>query len=201
MNASCGERGSTGAVASRLGATKRLLPWLALVSLVGACATVAVGVDFDSHASWSGYRQYAWLERARGGSRNPLIVQRARDAIEAELLAKGFTRVDDAASADFVVSFTIGSRERVEVESYPAPYTGPWYWADRSWWGYPYWGTPVDVHEYREGTLAIDVFDAHSRRPVWHGWAKKELTLSDIQHSEDSIRNAVRAVLARFPPK
>jgi hypothetical protein len=56
------------------------------------------------------------------------------------------------------------------------------------------------VRQYREGTLSIDVFDAHSHRPVWHGWAKKELTRNDMEHSAEAIRKAVDSVLAKFPP-
>lgn len=39
-----------------------------------------------------------------------------------------------------------------------------------------------------------------NHRPVWHGWAKKELSQQDIEHSEQPIRTAVAAVLAKFPP-
>jgi hypothetical protein len=38
-------------------------------------------------------------------------------------------------------------------------------------------------------------------KPVWHGWAKKELTRSDIERSEAPIRTAVAAVLEKFPPR
>jgi hypothetical protein len=58
----------------------------------------------------------------------------------------------------------------------------------------------LDVRQYREGTLSIDVFDAKTHRPVWHGWAKKELTRADIENSEGPIRKAVTAILAKFPP-
>jgi Domain of unknown function (DUF4136) len=68
------------------------------------------------------------------------------------------------------------------------------------WWGGPSWGTSVDVRQYHEGTLSVDIFDAHSHRPVWHGWAKKELTPSDMKNSTQPIQNAVASVLARFPP-
>ncbi|HVW69100.1 MAG TPA: DUF4136 domain-containing protein [Steroidobacteraceae bacterium] len=174
--------------------------WLSLASLgliLGACASVRVGSDFDHSASFSGYHTYSWMERTHRGSRNPLVAQRARDAIQAELTRKGYTNVSEGGSADFVVDFTIGSRERMDVESYPAPY-GAGYWGP-GWWG-PYWGSSVDVRQYREGTLSIDIFDGHSHRPVWHGWAKKELTRSDIERSEAPIRDAVEKVLSRFPP-
>ena len=170
----------------------------ALAALVG-CTTLRVGSDYDRSASFSGYHTYTWIQRDHHGSANPLVVQRARDAVEEELTAKGFGRAASDATADFAVDFTIGSRERTEVDSYPPPYAGRW-WALDDWWGHPYWAYPVDVRQYREGTLSVDIFDAHSRKPVWHGWAKKELTRSDIEHSKQPIRAAVHQILANFPP-
>jgi len=195
---SCDVRGAAARVAAWL---RPGLSLLALVLALAGCTTLRVSTDYDRSASFAGYHSFAWLAREHRGTRNPLIVQRAHDAIQAELTAKGFSFVADSATADFVVDFTIGSRERVEVDSYPVPYGGPWYWADRGWWGYPYWGRDVDVRQYREGTLAIDVFDARTHRAVWHGRAKKNLTPSDIEHSEEAIRAVVQALLAGFPPK
>lgn len=168
---------------------------------LAACQTLRVASDYDHSASFAGFHSFGWLPREHQGNANPLVVQRAHDAIQAELISRGYTYSDNSANADFVVDFTIGSRERMDVQSYPAAYAGPGPgWGYRDWWGYPYWGTQVDVRQYREGTLSIDIFDGHSHRPVWHGWATKELTAADIQNSEAPIRAAVTAVLARFPP-
>jgi len=175
---------------------------VALVSglALAACAQLRVASDFDHAASFTAYHSFGWMPREHHGASNPLVEQRAHDAIEVELKAKGFSEVADPAAADFVVDFTIGSRERTEVTSYPAGYVSPGWWGYQGWWGYPYWGSEVDVRQYREGTLSIDMFDGHSHRPVWHGWARKELSHSDIEHSEAPIRAAVAAVLAQFPP-
>jgi Domain of unknown function (DUF4136) len=182
--------------------TRRLLGTMALALMLAGCASLRVGSDFDANAKFSGYRAFSWMPpHERHGTSNPLVAQRAHDAIQAELTRKGFRYVQDAAAADFVVDFTIGSHERVDIESYPAPYAGPWVWGYPGWWGHPYWGDEVDVQKYREGTLSIDVFDAHSHRAVWHGWAEKQLSQADIDRSERPIRTAVAAVLAGFPPK
>lgn len=173
------------------------LAWVGL--FLQSCATMQVGSDFDRSATFSGYHAFSWMVREHHGSQNPLVVQRARDAIQAALTNKGYVAVSETATADFVVDFTIGARDRTDVQSYPAPYDGP-YWGYPGWWG-PYWGTAVDVRTYREGTLSIDIFDAHTHRPVWHGWAKKQLTSSDVEHSEAPIRAAVDSVLSHFPPR
>lgn len=181
----------------------RLLGLGVAVVLLGACKTLRVGSDHDPAASFSAYHTYVWMPPHTNAdeSPNPLVVQRAHDAIENALSAKGYRLASDPAHADFVVDFTIGSRERADIRSYPAPYGGPWLWGNTYWWGAPYWGSEVDVHQYREGTLSIDIFDANTHRPAWHGWAHKELTHADLEHSAGSIREAVDAVLEQFPPK
>jgi len=174
------------------------------LALVTGCATLQVGSDYDRSVSFANDHSFTLMKRehhGKEGSTNPLVVQRAEDAIKAELVRKGYQLTSDPAAADFTVDFTIGSQERTDINSYPDPYVGPgWGWGRRGWWGGSYWGSDVDVRQYREGTLSIDIFDARSHRPVWHGWAKKELSRSDIEHSEEPIRKAVQAVLAKFPP-
>ena len=169
---------------------------IAMVVVIAGCETMRVGSDYDHRADFSAYHRFAWLtlDYPRTRVMNPLVPLRVREAIEQTLARNGYERVDDPAAADFVVDFTIGSRERIDVQSYPAPYRGPW------GWGYPYFGNEVSVRRYRDGTLAIDVFDARTRQPVWHGWAKKELTRADLQNPGEPIRKAVDAVLANFPP-
>lgn len=185
---------------SRVPGLAGILCLLAIVSGLSACETLRVGSDYDHAASFSNYHSFTWLPREDYGVRNPLVVERARDAIQSGLERKGYILASDPADADFAVDFTIGARERTSVRTYPAPYAGPWYWYGPHWWGYPYWGTGVDVQQYREGVLAVDVFDAKSHRPVWHGWATKPLTRADMERSRQSIREAVDAVLAKFPP-
>lgn len=167
---------------------------------LSGCETVRVGSDYDRAANFSSFHAFTWLPRENYGARNPLIVERARDAIQARLQQMGYTYTSDAAAADFAVDFTIGAQQRTDIQTYPTTYAGDWSWYGPRWWGYPYWGTGIDVHQYREGVLAIDAFDAKTHRPVWHGWAKKALTRRDMEQSAQSIREAADAVLAKFPP-
>ena len=174
---------------------------LPLALALGGCETLRTGSDYDRAVNFSSYHTFTWLPREEYGFRNPLMAARAEDAITAALEQKGYRYVQNRADADFAVDFTMGSRERVNIHTYPQPYAWPWYGYGRRWWGYPYWGTGVNVTSYREGTLAIDIFDARTHRPVWHGWAKKALSRDDITHSIASIRRAADAILEKFPPR
>jgi hypothetical protein len=172
--------------------------WLIWIIAAGAlaqgCTTTHVSSDFDRGARFDGYHTYAWLPRAHDGGRNPLIMRFARESIDTELKQKGFVLASDPSTADFEVDFTIGAHDSLDVNTYPTLYRGPW------GWGHGYYGNAIDARQYREGILAIDVFDGRTHQPVWTGRATKEITRADQARADGPIRVAVAEVLAQFPP-
>ena len=171
---------------------------LTLALLAGCAASPEVGSDADRNANFAGYHSFALMPRDRvvaslpaDAMRNPLAISRIENEVKQQMQRKGYG-LTDFKSADLVVDFTIGARERIDVHSRPGgwgPGPGP----------IGPWGNDIDVRQVREGTLVIDVFDAHTRQPVWHGWAQKELTRKDVEQSSTPIHDAVESVLARFP--
>jgi Domain of unknown function (DUF4136) len=171
------------------------LPTMAAVAvLLTACASVRVSSDYDHGAGFSQYHAYAWLPRTHTRSQNPLAVRHAQEAIDAEMHKKGYTLVSDLDGADIVVDFTLSAKERVDVQSYPVAYRGPWLWGRR------YYGDQIDVRTYREGSLTIDIFDGRTHQSVWTGKATKELSRAELEHSRAPVQAATTAVLATFPP-
>jgi Domain of unknown function (DUF4136) len=170
------------------------------VFVLASCATTPeVTSDFDRSANFATYHTFAVMQRERPAIPSALVATRTEDDIRQELQRKGYTLAADPASADFTVDFTIGAQERIRINSYPATYAGPWVPGAASW-GTSYWGSNVDVRQYREGTLAVDVFDGRTHRPVWHGRAQKNLTRKDLEKPAEPISEAVSSVLAKFPP-
>lgn len=172
------------------------------VLATGCASTMQARSDHDSSQDFSGYRLFAWMDAdplmAPVGTTSPISPLNRRrivEAIEGQLDAKGFQRTSDREAADFVVSYTAGARDRLDVQAYPLPYRHYWHW------GRTYFGNEVDVDTYREGTLAIDVFDGKSHQPVWHGWATKRITEADIRGAAEQIPIAVTAILEGFPPR
>ena len=186
----------------RVGTRYRCVGLVLTFGLVSGCATqLRVGSDYDQSATFH-YHTFTVMQREHHGLENPLnplVAARVGDAIKADLTGRGYVEASDPREADFVIDFTIGSRERTDITAYPQPYAG-WGRGGPGWWGRPYWGDAVDVHQYQEGTLSLDVFDTRSQRPVWHGWAKKELSDHDFERSAEPVQHAVAAVLAKFPP-
>lgn len=171
--------------------------------MLSSCVSIRADSDFYAAADFSHFQRYTWVgdmpflvPAGYDIGVSPLNQRRIKEAIESDLAAKGFTLVEDSNRADFAVSVTVGARDRISVETYPFRYRGSWGWRR---FGF-YYGPQVDTHTYREGILAIDVFDQATNQPVWHGWAEKRITNSDRTDAAGQTKAAVTAILRDFPP-
>jgi hypothetical protein len=174
-----------------------------------ACSSVHVRTDFDPDTDFSRLTTYAWMARPGNAqdvlADDSLIRNRVMDAVDAELAAKGLRR--DASSPSFLVSAHAGTRERMRVIHSPS---SPW-----PWWGYGWrrssfggwgagvgwgtgWGYDTDVMQYTEGSLVLDFVDPARAELLWRGVATS--VMDDEWGSEERIREAVRELLARYPP-
>ena len=189
---------------------RRLLCTIFPLALLAGCAsTFEASYDHDPANDFTNYQSFAWISKnpmkvGKGVNiANPLLEPRITSTLEKALAAKGYKYVIEPKNADFVVSFTVGSREEIKVDSYPSMSAGygmghPGHWG----WGGMYYGysTETKVRQYTEGMLAVDIFDVKDRRPVWHGVATKRINDSDRDNMDATIQAAVDAILTGFPP-
>jgi hypothetical protein len=178
---------------------------LACLIAAGACApAIKTAVDTDPAADLGRYRSFAWISAdplitAHPGEGkvsyvSPIDDQRIRTAVDAELTRRGYRQARTLDDADLVVSFTIGTEDRIAVSREPTirPAYGRGY-AYGPWYG----GSVVRTYTYTEGTLTLQFFDRRTKRAVWVGWASRRLSGSDDR--DEVIRRAVAAILERFP--
>src|SRR5271154_1284993 len=113
---------------------------------LGACTSLPVTTDVNPNYSVSNCHTYAFAREhvanidqpAAWG--NPLNADRLRAAIEGNMAARGISRVDDAASADCVVGYAMGTRQ--VINDYYAGWGPAWGWG-YGWGGGGYgpgWG-------------------------------------------------------------
>ena len=172
---------------------RKALAITAALALSACETTPRVTTDFDPAADFSGYRTFEWASSTAPQGVNPLIFERVKSSVERSLAAKSFTRSN---SPDFAVGITIGARDRVEATNW-GPYFYPGYGRAFGYgWAHPY--SQVDIRTVTDGSLAIDIFDARTKKPVWHGQAVKQITPNKVDQA--LIDQAVDAALADFPP-
>jgi hypothetical protein len=125
-----------------------------------------------------------------------LSQSKIQDAIRSELERKGYSFTENRDEADFVVAYTVGTRENIRTSHYPVGYHGSWGWHVP---GSYYYIRETTEHRYTEGTLGVDIFDNESKKPVWHGWAEKTITESDRADPSSVIREGVAKLFESFP--
>jgi hypothetical protein len=174
----------------------------ALVVGLAACNTLPVTTDANPALSVASCHTYAFAQEhvanadQQAAYGNPLNAERLKVAIESNLAAKGIQRADRA-SADCVVGYAMGSRQ--VFNDYYAGFGGGWGYG----WGrrggfYGGWGW--DGPYVRDDTrIAVDLFDAKSRTPIWHASVSQSVSDLTGPNAEAKISAGTAAIFAKFP--
>ena len=177
---------------------KHLLPACLIapaVCLVGACSSLYVRSDFNPDLTETVQcHTVAWAGSFRDNNplretvANPLNESRLRAAIAAHFPGG----VQPAGSnADCLIGYGIGSHA-VTDWAYPHGWGYPWSW---DWYGGYGWGPYV----HNEGVIAVNLYDAKTRQPLWHGSVDQNLDGVSGAQAEKRIDTAVAAILGKYP--
>lgn len=144
---------------------RKIAIFLCLSLSTSPILALSVTVDWDRTIGFSGFRTYAW---AKGTDAPSLVQERIVAAIDAELLAKGFHRVEDEADMYVVTHAAVNKEEQVNVADfgYTAAFSR----------GAGFGTTTVDVSRLRVGVLLVDIYDAGSKKLIWRGQASATVT-------------------------
>ncbi|SEL54264.1 protein of unknown function [Colwellia chukchiensis] len=182
----------------------KLIMVLTILGILAGCATTPqarVNFDRNNDVSTTHYKTFAWLKETKVLAEpvdvNPVMKVKIDQAIEQAFIAKGYQLVSDAEAADFAISYTMGSRDKVKVDSLPVMYRSNFAWGHHYYGGLSI-GHDTRVRNYTEGKLAIDVYDVKSHQPVWHGWAVKRIKSSEQDNPSKAIKSVVEQVVAQF---
>ena len=139
-----------------------LLSFAVGLTLMG-CASTQVTTDWDRTTQFASYHTYSWMEtpRMQAMQQATLFDRRLRSAVEEQLAEKGMRKSDSSGEPDLLIVYHAGVQDKLDVQS----------------WGY--FGRRVDVREYQQGTLVIDVVDAKTKSLVWRATAKDEVGDAD----------------------
>lgn len=164
---------------------------------LAACSGIRVSSDFDRDADFANYKTYAFAPEADQLPVDDLNKRRIFAAVEKELDAKGFTKSDNP---DVWIDLKIkGEQKQSATATSNSPYYGGGYGYR---WGGGFSTTTINVENYVEGTLFIDMIDVSKKQMVWQGRAVKTIDPeSSAQKREENINYAVKQVFTQYPPK
>ena len=150
-------------------------------------------------AKFAVFSTYAHKDGTKVGQ--PLIDDRIAAAIDAEMAAKGFTKVD--ANPDVFVVYHVAFDKQKDISTFSSGYGGgygPYGWG----WGGGMAGgsSTTTVKDILIGTLVIDMADAKAAKVVWRGMGTKQVDPQKKPEKRDkSISEAVNKIFKNYPPK
>lgn len=160
------------------------------------CATYTTHYDYDPVVRFVELSNYDWINPSvKGQTVNELTVKRIQAAVDRQLAEKGYNM--DSSNPDFLIAIHGGRETKVDVVDWGYNYRG----YDNYRYS-PYPGAHrIDVYEYEEGTLILDLVDGDSRELIWRGSVTKVIDPSaSLEKRERVINEAVGKVLENFPP-
>ena len=177
-----------------------------MIALLTACApSVKVRSDADPTVSLTQFQTYGFFSQMAIEDNNysNLLGRHFREAIASQMDSRGFTQ---SATPQLQVNVSIGSKDKVRVNTYQDPYLygghygmyGRGYYGSSMGYGYG-GGTRTTVHQYTEANVYIDLVDSVEHKMVWQGVATFTVTDKMQQQLRATIYNTVEKIFSQFP--
>lgn len=177
------------------------LSLLLTLSLLCACADIKVTSDYDKSVNFSHYKTFAFHQLVdKSGTVSELNKRRILTAIKADLLKKGLSETEN--NPDVLVNATTILQDKQRLTA-STDYYGvggvyrPYGWG--RFGGMNNAVTTVNVQDYTDGSLIIDIIDANKQELVWQGTGNKEID-QPASNPDQAINEAVTKIMQGFPP-
>ncbi len=185
----------------------RILLIIASTLSLAACAThFQVATDYDDQYDFQGKTRYALITpEAIKTTRNDLLRNRIENALHQQLAERGFQQVDKD-QASLWISYFATSEQQQDIRTYQR-YNTFYGYASCYRCLYPAMPTTTDIQviDYTEATLMLDIIDPATNTLKWRGSTSSKVTTSvadqmTVAERKAQVNQAVAAILQRFPP-
>jgi hypothetical protein len=150
-----------------------------------------VKTDYDHSANFGQYKTYSW-EKVQ--TKDPLLVDRIKSAVNSALAAKGLTEVPSGGDVEVFAIETTQNQQTLDTF-----YNG--FGGGRRWGGFGggFGNATTTVETYKVGTLVADLFDARTQKLIWRSSSSD--TLSDkADKNTKNLDKGVNKMFQHFPP-
>jgi hypothetical protein len=167
----------------------RSVAFVALLALAGCSSTPAersVHTEYNKNTAFQEWKTYRFASDGKGAdyTRYPRYEKMARIALEEEMKARGYERIEDG-TPDFRVGFDLIFRGGKAPDSAPeSAATEP--------------GAQSYSGQGQTGTLIVKMLHAQTGEILWTGQVS-EIKMKAIEPQKE-LRKAVWRVLVEFPP-
>ena len=169
--------------------------------LLAACASgPKISSEADPQADFGSFRTFGFyspLAVERAGYATP-TTGRIKAATRAQLELRGYVYTSD--QPDLLVNLNGYLQERTDVNTIPSVEYGYYYnYRARGYVSVPVWTERIQVSQYTEGTLNVDLIDRRQNKLVWEGIAVGRVGKLKPEQRAARIDSTVAEIFAQYP--
>jgi hypothetical protein len=160
-----------------------------LLIAAGCASRPDIRLDKAPSLDSAAYRSFAFFDPLATDKSlyTTIISGRLKNATRAELERRNY--VYDEKNPDLRVNFKLSVVDRQELRSTPV--------GGRV--GYRLGLSELDTVDYRQGTLIVDLVDAHKNEVVWQGVAEGRVSRKSMEEPGPAVDKAVGELFTSFP--
>jgi len=177
-----------------------VLSFITLLVAMGSSFAQDVRYNFDKSADFSKFKTYKWVPIKDASKVSDLVDKQIKDAIDAELVTKGLTRVEGD-DANLYIGYQPAVGEEKQFTSYS---TG---WGYGPGWGGGWYGgmgsttTHGSTSTIYKGQLVLDMYDSANKNLVWRGVVSKTIDpKAKPEKQQKNLAKATKKLLKNYPP-
>ena len=181
----------------------------ALVLTLVACSVVYaqdVRTNYIPGTDFSKYHTYTWVDEVHGvpkvGVRPDQILDvQVKQAIDSQMAAKGFTKLEDRAKADLLLGYQLAIDQEKQITGFGDSLGGWGGWGGLGPWVGNFGTFSASTSSNYIGTFVVGMYDPAAKKLVWIGAAQHAIEPSKKQEkNQERLNKGAQKLLKDFPP-
>ncbi len=162
-----------------------------------------VRTNYMPGTDWSKYHTYAWVDEVQGvppvgGHPDQILDAQVKQAIDSQMVAKGFTKVVEG-KPDLLVGYQLIIDQEKQINGFGDNWGG---WGGGWGPGAGGFGTfSANTSSNYIGTFVVGIYDASAKKLVWIGGAQHAIEPSKKpEKNQERLDKGAKKLLKDFPP-
>ena len=178
----------------------------ALVLALVACSVAFaqdVRTNYMPGTDFSKFHTYTWVNHlqgvpAVGGHPDQILDAQVKEAINSQMVAKGFTKVEDGSKADLLLGYQLAIDQQKQINGFGDNFGG---WGGWGPWGGNFGTFSASTSSNYIGTFVVGMYDPGVKKLVWIGAAQHAIEPSKKQEkNQQRLNKGAQKLLKDFPP-
>jgi hypothetical protein len=180
----------------------------ALVLAFVACSVTFaqdVRTNYMPGTDFSKYHTYAWVDAVQGvpsvgGHPDQILDAQVKQAIDSQMAAKGFTKVEDGGKADLLLGYQLAIDQEKQINGFGDNMGGWGAWAVGARGGGGFGTFSASTSSNYIGTFVVGMYDPAVKKLVWIGAAQHAIEPSKKQEkNQERLNKGAQKLLKDFP--